>query len=242
MSAVVLVATVTLLLSSAPELQTASAARPAAAQAQVEQELIALDKQFDEARRKGDTAFVADFLTDDFIQVTGTAAVRTKADLLKALKSQPAPPVPSAAQDAPTPTYTVRVLPGDTAIMTHTIAAPTDTHDPAPGNAVMHVFVKQQGRWKMAAWSSVQTSPTPEHSINRAGYELMESGKRHEAIELFKLNVRLYPESWNVYDSLGEAYAAAGDTALAIQNYEKSIQLNPKNEAGKAALAKLKGK
>ncbi len=106
----------------------------------------------------------------------------------------------------------------------------------------MHLFVKQQGRWKMAAWSSVPTAPTPEHSINRAGYELMQSGKRQEAIELFKVNVRLYPESWNVYDSLGEAYADAGETALAIQNYEKSVQLNPQNETGKAALAKLKGK
>ena len=106
----------------------------------------------------------------------------------------------------------------------------------------MHVFVKQQGGWKMAGWSSVLTQPTTEQSINRAGYELMESGKAKDAIELFKLNVQLYPESWNVYDSLGEAYAAAGEKALATENYEKSLQLNPKNETGKAALAKLKGK
>jgi Flp pilus assembly protein TadD len=53
--------------------------------------------------------------------------------------------------------------------------------------------------------------------------------------------VRLFPASWNVYDSLGEAYAAAGRKDLAIQNYEKSLQLNPKNDTGKAALEKLKG-
>ena len=35
-------------------------------------------------------------------------------------------------------------------------------------------------------------------------------------------------------------YAAAGNNSLAIVNYEKSVQLNPKNESGKAALAKLK--
>ena len=57
---------------------------------------------------------------------------------------------------------------------------------------------------------------------------------------MFKLNVRLYPQSWNVYDSLGEAYASAGQTALAIQSYEKSVSLNPKNEYGKAALEKLR--
>jgi tetratricopeptide (TPR) repeat protein len=84
--------------------------------------------------------------------------------------------------------------------------------------------------------------PTTEQSINRAGYELMESGKVRDTIELFKMNVGLYPGSWNTYDSLGEAYAKAGDTALAIQNYEKSLQLNPKNETGIAALAKLKKK
>lgn len=43
-----------------------------------------------------------------------------------------------------------------------------------------------------------------------------------------------------MYDSLGEAYAAAGRKDLAIQNYEKSLQLNPKNDTGKAALEKLK--
>ena len=70
----------------------------------------------------------------------------------------------------------------------------------------------------------------------------MESGRLQDAIELLTTNVRLFPESWNTYDSLGEAYAKVGDTALAIQNYEKSIQLNPKNEIGKAALSKLRGK
>ena len=57
-----------------------------------------------------------------------------------------------------------------------------------------------------------------------------------------RVNVKLFPASWNAYDSLGEAYAAAGQKDLAIQNYEKSVQLNPKNDNGKAALAKLKGR
>jgi tetratricopeptide (TPR) repeat protein len=73
------------------------------------------------------------------------------------------------------------------------------------------------------------------------GYLLLQSGKTAEAIEMFKLGIRLYPQSWYAYDSLGEAYAAAGQKDLAIQNYEKSISLNPKNDTGKAALAKLKG-
>ncbi len=68
----------------------------------------------------------------------------------------------------------------------------------------------------------------------------MAQNKLNEAIEVLKLNVKLYPRSGNTFDSLGEAYALAGDKKLAIENYEKSIQLDPKNESGKAALAKLK--
>ena len=81
-----------------------------------------------------------------------------------------------------------------------------------------------------------------EGQINGLGYRLLSEKKTQEAIDLFKINVRMFPESWNVYDSLGEAYVVAGQNDLAIQNYEKSLQLNPKNEAGRAALAKLKGK
>jgi len=71
---------------------------------------------------------------------------------------------------------------------------------------------------------------------------LLAAKKIKEAIEVFKLNVKLHPDSWNVYDSLGEAYAADGNKKDAIANYEKSIQLNPNSQAGKEVLAKLKQK
>ena len=47
--------------------------------------------------------------------------------------------------------------------------------------------------------------------------------------------------SSNVYDSLGEAYAAAGKKELAIENYEKSVKMDPKNQNGIERLKKLKG-
>ena len=53
-------------------------------------------------------------------------------------------------------------------------------------------------------------------------------------------NVAEFPESSNVYDSLGEAFAAAGKKDLAIENYEKSIKLDPKNQNGIDRLKKLK--
>ena len=57
-----------------------------------------------------------------------------------------------------------------------------------------------------------------------------------KAIEMFALNVSKYPDSSNVYDSLGEAYMVQGDTSLAIENYEKSVILDPGNEHGKRQL------
>lgn len=60
------------------------------------------------------------------------------------------------------------------------------------------------------------------------------------AIEAFKINVSNYAESFNVYDSLAEAYMVKGDKELAIKNYEKSLELNPKNENAKEQLKKIK--
>jgi tetratricopeptide (TPR) repeat protein len=61
-----------------------------------------------------------------------------------------------------------------------------------------------------------------------------------EALEVFKLNTTLYPESANTYDSLGESYERSGQKTLAIQFYEKSPQMNPDNQNGKENLKKLK--
>jgi CubicO group peptidase (beta-lactamase class C family) len=79
-----------------------------------------------------------------------------------------------------------------------------------------------------------------ENSLNQLGYHLLQAKKTDDAIQVFKLNVEEYPQQWNPYDSLGEAYMDVGQKDLAIKNYEKSVELNPKNENGKAMLKKLK--
>jgi len=81
-----------------------------------------------------------------------------------------------------------------------------------------------------------------ETNINTAGYNLINAKKIKEAIDVFRLNVKLFPDSWNTYDSLGEALALAGNKKEAIENYEKSVLLNPKSNSGKEAIAKLKQK
>jgi CubicO group peptidase (beta-lactamase class C family) len=80
-----------------------------------------------------------------------------------------------------------------------------------------------------------------EVQMNRIGYALLSQKMLNEAIEIFKLNVEDFPDSWNVYDSLGEAYMVRGEKDLAIKNYQKSIELNPKNNNGIEVLKKLQG-
>ena len=79
-----------------------------------------------------------------------------------------------------------------------------------------------------------------EAALNNLGYQLIKQDKIEEAIEIFRFNCKTHPESWNTYDSLGEAYMINGETGLAILNYEKSIKLNPASVNGKRILEKLK--
>lgn len=81
-----------------------------------------------------------------------------------------------------------------------------------------------------------------ESEFNAMGYRLMGNGKIREAIEVFKLNVELHPDSANVYDSLGEAYMNSGDKKNAVKNYKKSLELNPENNNAKEMLKRLEKK
>jgi len=92
--------------------------------------------------------------------------------------------------------------------------------------------------WKNDAATAALFTET---EVNALGYQVMGANQLAAAIEIFKLNVEAYPSSWNVYDSLGEAYMNAGNKELAIDNYEKSIEINPGNTNGIAMLEKLRG-
>lgn len=78
-----------------------------------------------------------------------------------------------------------------------------------------------------------------EPELNALGYELLFAGRAKDAVEVFKLNVEAYPQGFNTYDSLAEAYLAAGERELAIKNYRKSLELNPQNTNATAALKRI---
>ncbi len=78
-----------------------------------------------------------------------------------------------------------------------------------------------------------------ENEFNLLGYRLLGQGRVDEAIAVLRLNVERYPDSWNVHDSLGEAYATRGDTERAIESYRRSVELNPGNTNGIEAIRRL---
>jgi tetratricopeptide (TPR) repeat protein len=75
--------------------------------------------------------------------------------------------------------------------------------------------------------------------INQWGYELMNGNHYPEAVEVFKFNVSLNPNSGNAYDSLAEAYMKSGDKQHAIEFYKKSLEKDPSNDNAKDKLKEL---
>ena len=78
-----------------------------------------------------------------------------------------------------------------------------------------------------------------ELDVNNVGYELLEKGKIAAAINVFKLNAKYFPKSWNCYDSLGDAYMKTKNYPLALLNYKKSVEMHPENEHGRKQIRKI---
>lgn len=101
----------------------------------------------------------------------------------------------------------------------------------------LSVFIKKYREFKNNPQRKYFNTESP---MNRFGYELLNAKRIDDAIEIFKLNVEYYPNSANVYDSLGEAYMIKGNKELAIKNYEKAIEISPGYPSAVEALKKLK--
>ncbi|HZG52469.1 MAG TPA: tetratricopeptide repeat protein, partial [Pyrinomonadaceae bacterium] len=62
-----------------------------------------------------------------------------------------------------------------------------------------------------------------------AGQRLLNENKPEPALALFKLNAGEHPHSFRSYHALGEAYFRSGDKDRAVENFVKSLELNPRN-------------
>ena len=82
----------------------------------------------------------------------------------------------------------------------------------------------------------------PEELVNRTGYSMLRSRNdddKNMAIAFFIMNTENYPNSFNAFDSLGEAYDAVGDNEKAIKSYTKSLELNPNNAHAEGKIVSL---
>lgn len=107
--------------------------------------------------------------------------------------------------------------------------------------AILNALGKKDEASKLKAEAFTNAS---EVDVNNLGYQLLGGGKIDDAIEIFKKNTELYPESWNVWDSLAEGYMNKGEKQHAIDNYKKALSMAPENqhERIKGALAQLGAK
>jgi len=105
-------------------------------------------------------------------------------------------------------------------------------------------ILEKQGDTKQAeALTAESLKIANENDINLYGYALLGQKKTDEAIAIFRKNAKDHPESWNTYDSLGEALAAKGDKKAAAESYSKALSMTTDPAQKKRindALAKLK--
>lgn len=121
----------------------------------------------------------------------------------------------------------------------------TDVTDAESASAALASMIEEKGlKDAIAAIKAKRAEGSDgyyflEGGFNALGYSYLNEEHYDEAIEVFKLNVEMYPDSWNAYDSLGEAYMKSGELGLAVNNYTRSVELNPDNENGRKMLEEM---
>jgi acetyl esterase/lipase/ketosteroid isomerase-like protein len=119
---------------------------------------------------------------------------------------------------------------------------------PVPFDAAGTAFVRKirtEGIAAATAEFEVQRARNPnavlfeERTLNAAGYALIAEGRKADAIGAFQLNVRAYPRSANVYDSLAEALFESGDVVAAARWYREALRRSPSDDRIRSILRHL---
>ena len=105
------------------------------------------------------------------------------------------------------------------------------------------MLLEKKGDAKTAAQLRAQAMPlATEVDVNNLGYQLLGDNKTAEALEMFRKNTKDHPQSWNVWDSLGEGLEKAGDMKGARESYQKALAMAPEDQKKRITgiLARLK--
>ncbi len=111
-----------------------------------------------------------------------------------------------------------------------------------------YILKKVEDEWKFVSMTTFNKTSfenndfVAEWTINMEGYRFMQRDELDKAIKVFTLNTELYPDAFNTWDSLAEAYMKKGDTEKAIKFYKKSIELNEKNTHAQKMIDKMGSK
>ncbi|MCB9055763.1 MAG: tetratricopeptide repeat protein [Chitinophagales bacterium] len=104
-----------------------------------------------------------------------------------------------------------------------------------------------QGKVDEVEKAAIQMSKDPhyrymnfETQINKAGYDMLNAKMMKEALYIFGLNTRLYPNSANVWDSYAEVHMLSGDNQKAIEYYKKALAMDPNGNTGANARSMLR--
>ena len=114
-----------------------------------------------------------------------------------------------------------------------------------PVQAVLGEVIEAQGveaaaaRYRALKEAELDTYDFGELQLNRLGYSYLRRGEFATAVRIAELNAEAYPNSWNVHDSLGEAYLAAKDRERAVESYGRALALHPGSKSTKAVLERL---
>ena len=106
----------------------------------------------------------------------------------------------------------------------------------SPAKLLLRDIVKRGA----AALAASAVDPLSERALNAIGYSLLQRRRPHDALAVFRRIVERFPNSSNAYDSLAEAYAVIGDRENAAANYQRSLDLDPKNINAAEMLKKLR--
>lgn len=118
------------------------------------------------------------------------------------------------------------------------------TQQNSTNSFTMAKYLSKEGKSKEAAEMTEKAKTLAnEAELNTYGYTLLFEKNIPEAIEVFNLNVKRHPDSWNVYDSLGEAYDMNGNKKEALKNYLTALAKSPENQKARIEpiIKKLQG-